>query len=311
MGTTRWSDDHYRDRARIRAATGRDAFDYDRAVRQGETARRTHPKLNPKGVRFRESRDSVTHPTSHAVAVLLDVTGSMQAVPRIVQANLPKLMGLLVRKGYLDHPQVLVGAIGDATCDAAPLQIGQFESGIEIEDDLGRLLLEGGGGASITESYELGLYFLAQHTSLDCLEKRKRRGYLFVVGDEAPYPRLKRREVARVIGDSLQSDLPVEELIAEAQRSFDVYYVLPRLTHHWDNPVVYERWVRLLGQNVLRLEEPSGICELIASTIGLAEGKVGLDDLALDLCEAGSAAPVADAVGRALEGMAARPFREA
>ena len=47
--------------------------------------------------------------------------------------------------------------------------------------------------------------------------------------------------------------------------------------------------MELLGQNVLRLEEPAGICELIASTIGVAEGKVDLEDLADDLKEAGSA----------------------
>jgi hypothetical protein len=34
--------------------------------------------------------------------------------------------------------------IGDATCDRAPLQIGQFESGIEINQDLAKLWLEGG-----------------------------------------------------------------------------------------------------------------------------------------------------------------------
>ena len=149
--------------------------------------------MDPRDVRVRESRDSDAHPESHAVAVLFDVTGSMQGVPRILQANLPKLMGLLIRKGYLDHPQILIGAIGDATCDAAPLQVGQFESGIEIEEDLGKLYLEGGGGGHITESYELAMYFMARHTAIDCFEKRGRRGYLFVIGDEIPYPQVKRR----------------------------------------------------------------------------------------------------------------------
>src|SRR5262249_20618935 len=143
--------------------------------------------------RVRESRDSDVHPESHAVAVLLDVTGSMQTVPRILQKSLPRLMGLLIRKGYLEHPQILIGAVGDATCDSAPLQVGQFESGIEIEEDLGRLFLEGGGGGQVTESYELAMHFLAHHTSLDCVEKRGKKGYAFLIGDEAPYPRVKRQ----------------------------------------------------------------------------------------------------------------------
>src|SRR4051812_39764882 len=193
MGGTRWSDEHYQDRARLRAQTGKDAFEHDHAIRTGQADRAVHEKMNPRGVRVRESRDSDAHPESHAVAVLFDVTGSMQTVPRILQQNLPRLMGLLMGKGYLDHPQIMIGAIGDATCDAAPLQVGQFESGIEIEEDLSKLFLEGGGGAQVMESYERAMHFTARHTAIDCLQKRGKRGYLFVIGDEAPYAKVKRK----------------------------------------------------------------------------------------------------------------------
>src|SRR5262249_5754685 len=249
MGSTRWSDDHYRERAKVRAATGKTVFEHDAAMRaQPAVERRVHDKMNPLGVQVRESRDSETHPTSHAVAVLFDVTGSMKSVPRILQENLPKLMGLLIRKSYLEHPQILIGAIGDATCDRAPLQVGQFESGIEIEEDLAKLYLEGGGGPSVTESYELAMHFLAHHTALDCHEKRGQPGYLFLIGDEVPYPRVKRAEVERVLGEPLQGDIPIEEVIEELQRRYDVYFVLPKMTQHWANEAIHARWVQLLGQ---------------------------------------------------------------
>ena len=299
MGSTRWSDEHYHDRARLRAEAGKDAFEYDDDIRTGRADRAVHPKMDPRGVTFRESRDSDTHPESHAVAVLFDVTGSMQSVPRILQQNLPRLMGLLLRRGYLEHPQILIGAIGDATCDDVPLQVGQFESGIEIEEDLGKLYLEGGGGGQVTESYELAMYFMARHTAIDCFEKRGRRGYLFIIGDEAPYPQVKRHEVQKHIGDQPQADVPVKALIAELERTYDVYFVLPKMTHHWNNKSVHRRWVQLLGQNVLRLEDPAAICELIASTIGLAEGKMDLEDLPDDLAASGSSASAARAVGKA------------
>src|SRR5262249_16640056 len=136
-----------------------------------------------------------------------------------------------------------------------------------------------------------------------CFEKRGKRGYLFVIGDEAPYPLVKRKEVKRVIGEQLQADVPTEAILEELGRTYDVYFVLPKMTQHWGNKSVQRRWVGLLGQNVLRLEDPAGICELIASTIGLAEGKVDLDDLAGDLKESGATRAVADAVGRALVGV--------
>ena len=84
MGSTNWSDDHYRERARMRAETGKSAFEYDAAVRAAPVARRkVHDKMNPFGVQVRESRDSDTHPISRAVAVLFDVTGSMKTVPNV------------------------------------------------------------------------------------------------------------------------------------------------------------------------------------------------------------------------------------
>ena len=191
MGSGRWSTNVYDAAARFRAATGASAFAYS----DGGAAH-VHPGLNPFGVPLRESRDSGEHPQSLAIAVLFDVTGSMRWVPRALQAKLPQLLGLLLRKGYVAHPQIMFGAIGDATCDRAPLQIGQFESDNRMDDDLSRILLEGGGGGQKTESYELALYFMARHTAADCYERRGRRGYLFVIGDEMAYPRVEARRGA-------------------------------------------------------------------------------------------------------------------
>ena len=195
MGSGRWSTNVYDAAARFRAATGASAFAYSDGG-----ATRVHPALDPFGVTVRESRDSAEHPRSLAIAVLFDVTGSMRGVPRVLQAKLPQLLGLLLRKGYAADPQIMFGAIGDATCDRAPLQVGQFESDNRMDDDLGRILLEGGGGGQKTESYELALYFMARHTAIDCYAKRGRRGYLFVIGDEMAYPQVKPAEVRDVIG---------------------------------------------------------------------------------------------------------------
>ena len=139
--------------------------------------------MNPYGV-TRESRDSDEHPESIAIGVILDQTGSMKDTPREIQKVLPKLMTALVAGGVKD-PQVLFGAVGDTTNhEVASCQIGQFESGLEMEDDLGRMYMEGCGGGSYEESYQNVIYFFARHTSIDCLEKRGRKGYLFIVGDE-------------------------------------------------------------------------------------------------------------------------------
>jgi len=96
-----------------------------------------HPTLDPKGLTFRESRDSVDHPESLPVAVFLDTTGSNIAQARIVHEAMPTLMGLLVRKGFATDPQIMFSALGDATCDAVPLEVGQFESNNVMDENLG------------------------------------------------------------------------------------------------------------------------------------------------------------------------------
>jgi len=293
MGSGRWSTNVYDAAARFRAATGASAFAYS-----DSGAARTHPALDPNGVPFRESRDSGEHPQSLSIAVLFDVTGSMRGVPRTLQAKLPQLLGLLLRKGYVAHPQIMFGAIGDATCDRAPLQVGQFESDNRMDDDLGRILLEGGGGGQKTESYELALYFMARHTVTDCFERRGRRGYLFVIGDEMAYPQVKPGEVRDVIGDELPQPLPVAGLMAEVTTKWDTYYILPAGASYVGDPQVLGFWRNLLGQNVIELADLDAVCETIALTVGLGEDAISLDDGLADLGDVGSAA--GPAVSKAL-----------
>jgi hypothetical protein len=288
----------------------RSAFGHDEDIREHRVKAGIHELMNPALMKngVREARDSDAHPVSNPVAVMFDVTGSMQTVPRILQKNLPTLMGLCLRKGYLDDPAILIGAIGDATCDLVPMQIGQFESGNEIENDLNHLYLEGGGGGQQTESYELALYFLARKTQMDCLEKRGKRGYAFIIGDEMPYKKVKRKEVEKIFGDKPQADIPLREILAEAQKKFEIYFVLPNLTSYYNDPKILDCWRELLGQNVLRLEDPAGISELIASTIGLCEEAVAYENLSADLSGAGTNKSVAEAVALALADVAPRPI---
>jgi len=293
MGSGNWSTDVYSAAANYRAATGASAFAYSDGG-----ARTVHPDLDPHGVFMRESRDSDEHPFSTPIAVLFDVTGSMGHVPRTLQTKLPQLLGLLTRKSYAVDPQIMFGAIGDATCDRAPLQVGQFESDNRMDEQLEKIVLEGGGGGQKHESYELALYFMARHTVLDSMINRGRRGYLFLIGDEMPYPRVKPREVRAVIGDELSEPIGIEAILEELKRKYDVYYILPTAAHHSGDREILSRWRKLLGQNVLELDDLDAVCETIALTVGLGEDAIDLDEGITDLTDVGSRA--GDSVGRAL-----------
>lgn len=227
MGGSSWSDDSYTARKAHLASTGKSAFGYtdDVMAKASYSDKKAHKDLDPKGVKVRESRDSDAHPNSRAVAVFFDVTGSMHGIPRILQKKLPALMTLLNRKQYITDPQILFGGVGDAFSDRAPLQVGQFESGNEMDEVLNNMFLEAGGGGTMEESYELAMYFMARHTSIDCMEKRDEKGYLFLIGDEMPYGEVSKAQVEKLIGHGPQANLTIEEVIAECSKTYEIFFL--------------------------------------------------------------------------------------
>lgn len=230
-----------------------------------------HPLMNPKGVRVRESRDSADHPESRGIVFALDVSGSMGEIPRLMATQqLPKFMKLLVDCEVKD-PQVLFLALGNATSDTAPLQVGQFESTAELMDQwLTWTYLEGrGGGAG--ESYDLAFYFLATHTEMDCMVKRNQRGYLFMTGDEEPFPALSRHIVEGIIGDKLDEDIPLEEVVAELQKTYIPFFIIPDQERARR---CERRWRDVLGDHVLVLQAPEDVCFVAAGAMLIQEKRV-------------------------------------
>jgi hypothetical protein len=271
--------------------------------------RSCHNLMNPKGVRFRESRDGADHPDSIGVVFALDVTGSMGVIPqRLAEEELPKFMKTLMDCGVKD-PQLLFCAVGDATCDKAPLQVGQFESTAELMDQwLTRSYLEKGGGGQNTESYELAMYFFAQHTDMDCWRKRKKRGYFFMTGDELPYPLVSRHQVDSLIGDQLDADVPVAQVVAALEKTFEPFFLIPDL----DRRARCERtWRDLLGDHVICMEDPHDTCFVAAGIVALREGAAkDLDDVARRVKSAGATADRVPPIVRALEAYAATLGRD-
>ncbi len=304
MGSSSYSSYVYSARLDDNKAKGVDYFAHDADIHAGKVAASVHEKLDPSkpnaaGKKVRESFNSPEHPNSKAVAVLFDVTGSMSDVPRTFVQKLDKLMGFVVKKGYLADPHILFGAVGDATCDRVPLQVGQFEAGNEMDEVLSLIYLEGGGGGQQTESYELAMYYMARHTEIDCLNKRGEKGWLFLSGDELPYSKVKKSEVKKFIGDDLQEDIPTTEILEELREKFEVFWILPAQTSNYTDRKVVEPLQAMFGQNLLKLEDPEAVVELIAATIGIGEG-YDLNDVASGLKDLGASASAIGSASKAL-----------
>jgi len=282
------------------------ALTADRAARSaGEVfaQRGCHALMNPRGLKVRESRDSAEHPNSLAVAFALDVTGSMGNIPDLIaRKELPTFMKLLTACHIAD-PQLMFMAIGDANSDAAPLQVGQFETTAELMDKwLVSSYLEGGGGGTNHESYELAFYVAAQHTDTDCFSKRKKRGYLFLTGDELPYDVVSRHHIESLIGDKLDEDIPIAEVISAACESWHPFFLIPDLQRRNNCEA---RWRELLGDHVICMESPEDTCAVAAVIVGLTEGVLAnVDEAATVLAGMGIARERVAATVRAVQGYA-------
>ena len=226
---------------------------------------RIHPEMNPHGITVRECCDSVAHPATVPIQLYLDVTGSMGRIPvMMIKSGLPTLISTLIQNGVPDTA-LMFGAIGDHTCDQAPLQVGQFESGdAELDMWLERTWLEGRGGANEGESYLLAWYFAANHVRIDAFSKRNTKGFVFTIGDEPCLNNLPVSAITAIMGKGLQGtgSFSREHLLERAQQENHVFHI-----HIDHNRYCDPWWMEALGQNLIRVNDYTVIPAVISQTI--------------------------------------------
>lgn len=231
-------------------------------------------EMNPIGLINRESRDhEVDHPESLAIAVFLDVTGSMGSIPDIIaREKLGTLMSTLIKNKVTDA-SVMFSAIGDHYSDSFPLQIGQFESETTLLDKwLTSINIERGGGAQKKESYLLAWLVAGRHTSIDCYEKRGRKGFLFTIGDEKSWGKVESSYLKDLLGYKEDVEITDVQVLEEAKRMYHVFHIHAQEGSNRDDSVIFKYWRDLLGEHFIVMEDKNKICEIIASTVATVSG---------------------------------------
>lgn len=267
MGGSNWSDDAYKHIKTSYSTKSTD--DIFVSNKKGTTS----DDMLPKGVKFRECRDSEAHPNAFGVMIALDQTGSMGRIPEVlVREKLGTLMESLIKHGINDA-QVLFSAIGDLYHDRCPLQVGQFESGtIELNKWLSTVYLESNGGGDQHESYGLAWLFAARHTSTDSFEKRNTKNLLFTIGDESNHAVFKANKLKELMGYTEAEDITDEAILAEAQRMYHVFHIHVNEGSYRDSPTVLGYWRKMLGERLIICNDYNQIAELIASTVAIIHG---------------------------------------
>lgn len=238
--------------------------------------------LNPaKFTGKRESRDSALNPQSNAIIIGCDVTGSMGIIAdTLIRKGIGTTFEEILKRAadkttnMVTDPHLMVLGIGDAAYDSGPIQATQFEADIKIAEQLQQIWLEHGGGGNATESYDMAWYLGAAKTSIDCWEKRGKKGYLFTIGDEEAPRILTKNAIIRFFGDGVQDDLPSKQALEVAQRMYNVFHIIIEEGSHARHslPKVQSTWRDLLGQHVISLSDHTKLAEVIVSTIQVNEG---------------------------------------
>jgi len=177
------------------------------AVRSAASARamasgpRTYQGKSGPNEKIIDPKKRISTNSKNPLIVAIDVTGSMASWPFEIFDRLPLLFNTLVQ--YRTDVEICFAAIGDAAVDRWPLQVTAFASGFDLEQLLGSLYGEGGGGDA-PESYGLFAHWVNTHVEIPNAEETP---FLIVFGDISMHPKIQGGQVSHYLGDKIKGDL--------------------------------------------------------------------------------------------------------
>jgi len=237
---------------------------YDDAVSAGKTAKDLVP-------------DKLETKSTCPLVIACDVTGSMGEWPATIFSKLPYL-DHEARTEYLgEDTEISFAAVGDAFADQYPLQARPFDKGTAMKKRLTELVIEGNGGGSTEESYELAALYYARRTTMP----NANRPVMIFIGDESPYSSVSPELAKRLAGVSLQSTLSTEDIFRELKQRFEVYLIQKPYGHSTFNSNdgttrrVHNDWAKLLGEDhIAQLPEAGRVVDVIFGILAQVAGRV-------------------------------------
>jgi hypothetical protein len=215
----------------------------------------------------------------YPIVCMLDVTGSMGDSVYVIYEKLGTFFLEIQKQNYLDDPAISFAAIGDCYCDRVPLQVAQFSQSMELTAYLEQLYIEHGGGGQTSESYETMLYYYSKYCELQNTEVP----FLFIIGDEGFYDKVRGEHRREYFGEPLATDISAEVVFDEIKQKFAGNVFLLHLPYGSDaDEKILRQWRAMLGERVIHLDDPTLVIEvmlgIIAMTMNKRSMKTYLDD---------------------------------
>lgn len=244
------------------------ATSYSKAVSRGVTGKDLVPK-------------SLSTKSANPLVIVTDQTGSMGEWPATMFSKLPYLEHEAKTEYLGKDVEISWSAIGDAhNHEQYPLQVREFAKGTELAEKLKELVIEGNGGGTTQESYELAALYYARNVKMP----NAIRPMLIFIGDESPYDYVDSGQAESIAHVALAQRVRTSQIFKELQEKFSVYFVQKPYGHESlsDGPLtgttkrVHSDWAALVGEDhIALLSDPGRVVDVIFGIMAREAGKVG------------------------------------
>ncbi|HET7295339.1 MAG TPA: zinc ribbon domain-containing protein [Vicinamibacteria bacterium] len=202
--------------------------------------------------------------SKNPLVVAVDVTGSMAGWPFEIFDRLPLLYNTLAQ--YREDLEILFAAVGDAGVDRWPLQVTSFAKGYDLEQQLGALWGEGGGGDA-PESYGLFAHWLSTHVAVP---KAEEPPFLIVFGDAPMHETVPKDQVRRWLGDSVK-EVDAVATWQQLGRKWNTWFLRRPTGRKGDE--VHQQWAKAVGEKkILTIDDEQRAVDYAMGIVARAWG---------------------------------------
>jgi hypothetical protein len=199
------------------------------------------------------------------VIVAVDVTGSMANWPFEIFDRLPLLYNTLSQ--YREDLEICFAAIGDAAVDDWPLQVTTFAAGFDLEQLLGSLYGEGGGGDA-PESYGLFAHWVNTHVKIPDLDEPP---FLIVFGDVTMHTKVPKAQIEHYLGDRTRGDVDAIRSWQQVSKRWNTWFL--RRPTGKPGDVVDQQWGEAIGeQKIFHIQDEQRAVDYAMGLVARAWG---------------------------------------
>jgi ribosomal protein S27AE len=229
---------------------------------------RTYEGASGPNERIIDPKKHVRTESPNPLIVAVDVTGSMANWPFEIFDRLPLLYNTLSQ--YREDLEVCFAAIGDAGYDRWPLQVTNFASGYDLEQLLGSLYGEGGGGDA-PESYGLFAHWVNTHVEVP---NARETPFLILFGDAPMHPTVPPEQIASYLGDRGNGNVDAIEAWKQVCQTWNMWFLRRPTGRRGDQ--VDRQWGRAISeQKIFHIEDEQRAVDYAMGLVARAWGRFG------------------------------------